>query len=164
MVSSEPIDSSAYAPAYRNPGEFPLQARYWIAGDARLGGKPIDDDVLKEFGRWRDFRPGFSALPANLAATFQPEGDGLGTADNPLEPQVGDLRVHWRVLELPPLAGKVALQGGVWIPASDAVAVVASSDTVTDGTSAKPARWWWWLVAVVVLLIGGAWWWRRSRR
>lgn len=162
--SSEPIDSSAYAPAYRNPGEFPLQARYWIAGDARLGGKPIDDDVLKEFGRWRDFRPGFSALPANLAATFQPEGDGLGTADNPLEPQVGDLRVHWRVLELPPLAGKVALQGGVWIPASDAVAVVASSDTVTDGTSAKPARWWWWLVAVVVLLIGGAWWWRRSRR
>jgi hypothetical protein len=161
--SAEPIDSSGYAQANRNPGEFPLQTRYWIAADATLDGKPIDDDVLKEYGTWRDFRPGFSALPANLAATFQPEGDGLGTADNPLDPQIGDLRVHWRELELPPLAGKVALQGGVWIPASDAVpeSVVATSDTVADATSAKPDRWILWLAVAVVLAIGGAWWLRR---
>ena len=161
--SEQPIDSTDYAKDYRNPGDFPIETRYWIATDATLDGKAIDDDVLKEFGQWRDFRPGFSALPANLAATFQPEGDGLGTADNPLDPQVGDLRVHWRVLELPPLAGKVALQGGVWIPASDAVAVVASSDTVTDATAAsKSPRWLWWLAVVVVLAIS-AWWLRRRR-
>ena len=162
--SEQPIDSAGYAKPYRNPGDFPIQTRYWIAADATLDGKAIDDDVLKEFGEWRDFRPGFSALPANLAATFQPEGDGLGTADNPLDPQVGDLRVHWRELELPPLAGKVALQGGVWIPASDAVAVVASSDTVTDATAAsKSPRWLWWLAAFVALVIVSAWWLRRRR-
>lgn len=162
--SAQPIDSSGYAKAYRNPAGFPIETRYWIAEDATLDGKPIDDDVLKEFGNWRDFRPGFSALPANLAATFQPEGDGLGTADNPLDPQVGDLRVRWRELELPPLQGRVALQGGVWIPASDAVPenVVAASDTVADA-STKPDRWLWWIAAAVVLAIGGAWW-RRGRR
>lgn len=162
--SAQPIDSSGYAKAYRNPAGFPIETRYWIAEDATLDGKPIDDDVLKEFGNWRDFRPGFSALPANLAATFQPEGDGLGTADNPLDPQVGDLRVRWRELELPPLQGRVALQGGVWIPASDAVPenVVAASDTVADA-STKPDRWLWWIAAAVVLVIGGAWWFRRRR-
>ena len=165
--SAQPIDSSGYARPYRNPLAFPLDTRYWIAEDATLDGKPIDDDVLKEFGEWRDFRPGFSALPANLAATFQPEGDGLGTADNPLDPQIGDLRVHWRVLELPPLAGKVALQGGVWIPASDAVAVVASSDTVADAGAGKsnPAlafvRSWWW--AMLLVLVAATLWLRRRR-
>ena len=162
--SAQPIDSSGYAKAYRNPAGFPIETRYWIAEDATLDGKPIDDDVLKEFGNWRDFRPGFSALPANLAATFQPEGDGLGTADNPLDPQVGDLRVRWRELELPSLQGRVALQGGVWIPASDAVPenVVAASDTVADA-STKPDRWLWWIAAAVVLAIGGAGWLRRRR-
>ena len=155
--SAQPIDSSGYAKAYRNPAGFPIETRYWIAEDATLDGKPIDDDVLKEFGNWRDFRPGFSALPANLAATFQPEGDGLGTADNPLDPQVGDLRVRWRELELPPLQGRVALQGGVWIPASDAVpeTVVAASDTVADAKATNPAfaflRAWWWAISLAVL-------------
>jgi hypothetical protein len=165
--SEQPIDSSGYAQAYRNPGDFPIETRYWIAADTTLDGRNVDDDVLKEFGEWRDFRPGFSALPANLAATFQPEGDGLGTADNPLDPQIGDLRVHWRVLELPPLAGKVALQGGVWIPASDAVAagVVAGSDTVADAaTPSNSPRWSWWIAVIAVLAIGGAWWLRRRRR
>jgi len=165
--SAQPIDSAGYAKDYRNPGDFPIATRYWIAADASLDGRPIDDDVLKEFGQWRDFRPGFTALPANLAATFQPEGDGLGTADNPLDPQVGDLRVHWRELELPPLQGRVALQGGVWIPASDAVpeSVVAASDTVADAAS-NPAlgfakRWWW---ALLLALLAAGLWWRRRRR
>lgn len=155
--SEQPIDSTGYAKDYRNPAGFPIETRYWIAEDATLDGKPVDDDVLKEFGSWRDFRPGFSALPANLAATFQPEGDGLGTADNPLDPQIGDLRVHWRELELPPLQGKVALQGGVWIPASDAVpeSVVAASDTVADAKATNPAfaflRAWWWAIALAML-------------
>jgi hypothetical protein len=163
--SERPIDSAGYAPAYRNPGEFPIETRYWIAADTMLDGKAVDDDVLKEFGQWREFRPGFTALPANLAATFQPEGDGLGTAENPLDPQIGDLRVHWRVLELPPLAGKVALQGGVWIPASDAVSagVVSGGDTVAGPASAKPNRWILWLALAVVSVIGGTWWLRRRR-
>ena len=126
---ARPIDSSAHDEAYRNPGAFPLQTRYWIATRVTLDGKPLDEDVLKALGRWRDFRPGFSALPGNLAATFQPEGNGLGSAENPLDPQVGDLRVTWRELTLPPVEGRVALRGGMWTLKPDAVASAQSDAT-----------------------------------
>ena len=74
---------------------------------------------------------------------------------SPFLPQFGQLL----------LQGRVALQGGVWIPASDAVPenVVAASDTVADVTSVKPDRWILWLVVAVVLVIGGVWWLRRRR-
>jgi uncharacterized membrane protein YecN with MAPEG domain len=86
-----------------------------------LDGKPLDRSVIEQLGQWRLFRPNFSALPGNLAATFQPEGDGLGTAENPLAPQVGDLRIGWRELTFPPLEGRVLLRDGVWIPDSSRV-------------------------------------------
>lgn len=138
--SDAPIASAGYPPANRNPGEFPLKTRYWIADHASLDGKPIDDDVLKALGQWRDFRPNFSALPGNLAATFQPEGDGLGSADNPLDPQIGDLRVTWRELMLPPLAGKVALAQGAWVMKPDteiSAAAVPKSAADVASESAK---------------------------
>lgn len=130
--SERPIDSAAFAPGHENPGDFPLRTRYWIAQRITLDGRPLDEDVLKAIGRWRGFRPGFSALPGNLSATFQPEGDGLGSAENPLQPQVGDLRVTWHELALPPLAGKVALEAGVW------VALPATRPAAVDDT--EPAR------------------------
>jgi hypothetical protein len=80
-----------------------------------VDGRPVDEDVLKVLGQWRGFRPGFSALPGNLSATFQPEGDGLGSAENPLDPQIGDLRITWHEMTLPPLAGRVALRDAVWV-------------------------------------------------
>lgn len=127
--SAEPIDSARFDPAHRNPGTFPLQTRYWVASDVTLDGRPVDEEVLKRLGTWHGFRPGFTALPGNLAATFQPEGDGLSSAENPLAPRIGDLRVTWRELRLPDLAGKVVLRQGRWVPDG---AVLASGDAATD--------------------------------
>ena len=86
------LDSSAFAPGHDNP-PFPLRNRQWVAKDVRVDGLPLDPAVVSALGRWEPFRPSFSALPGNLAATFQPQGDGLGTAENPMAPQVGDLIV-----------------------------------------------------------------------
>lgn len=108
------VDSSTFPEGYRNPSALPLEGRIWWASGVRLDGKPVDLSVIKALGRWQDFRPGFTRLPANLAASFQPEGDGLGSALNPLDPRIGDLRIHWRALHLPPLAGKVELRDGKW--------------------------------------------------
>jgi uncharacterized membrane protein YecN with MAPEG domain len=97
--------------------------------------------VIEQFGQWRQFRPNFSALPGNLAATFQPEGDGLGSAENPLDPQVGDLRIGWRELTLPALQGRVALERGTWFPiAGDPVDARALAQVMpaTPGASAFP--------------------------
>ncbi|KIQ97193.1 TMEM43 family protein [Lysobacter sp. A03] len=108
------VDSSAFEDGHANPRSFPLENRIWWARDVSIDGKPVELSVIKALGQWQDFRPGFTRLPANLAATFQPEGDGLGSALNPLDPNNGDIRIHWRALHLPPLAGEVELRGGKW--------------------------------------------------
>lgn len=111
--SAEPVDSTAFAAGHDNPG-FPLRGQRWLPERVTVDGVPLDAGVLEALGQWREFRPAFSALPGNLAATFQPEGDGLGSAENPLAPEVGDLRIHWRERVLPPLAGRIEVRDGAW--------------------------------------------------
>jgi len=168
--SEEPISSAAHDAQHANPGEFPIRTRYWIAARVTLDGRPLQDDVLREFGRWRTFRPGFTALPGNLAATFQPEGDGLSSTENPLDPQIGDLRITWRELTLPPLAGKVALENGTWVLVRGAVrqdlADAAGPVARPDAYRASAAGRGWSLIALcaVVALIAALFLWRRRRR
>ncbi len=136
--SDERIDSKTFAPGHENPPQFPLQPGQWIADDIFLDGKPVDPTVLKALARWHDYRPDFSRLPGNLSATFQPEGDGLGSAVNPLEPQVGDLRITWQELTLPSLKGAVAMNNGLWVLAqsqSSASPTVATTQTRETGYS-----------------------------
>lgn len=157
------IDSSDYPAQRRNPRAMPIATRYWIAQHVRIDGKPVDEDVLKQLGQWRDFRPNFSALPGNLSATFQPEGDGLGSAENPLVPEVGDLRITWREMALPALSGRIALQNGRWMPIPQATAL--ANPTSVKPLTATPAAdsklrvpgflqtYWWGMLAGVVALL-----------
>ena len=154
------IDSSGFAPGHENPPDLPLGSERWWAQDATLDGRPLDVAVLRTLGQWRGFRPGFSRLPANLAATFQPEGDGLGSSENPLDPQIGDLRVSWRELVLPPLAGKVELRGGAWRLPANAVATrgptpQSSSVESRSNESGLSNYWPWWLGGIALLLAIG---------
>ena len=112
--STVPIPSAGFARGHDNPQDLPLASRRFLPGEVNLDGKPLDPEAIARLGEWRALRPNFSALPGNLSATFQPEGDGLGSAENPLDPQIGDLRITWRELALPTLDGKVALESGVW--------------------------------------------------
>ncbi len=156
------IDSTRFPPAYRNPGALPLAGRRWVAASVTIDGVPVDPEVLRTLGQWRDFRPSFSALPGNLAATFQPEGIGLGSADNPLQPRIGDLRIHWRDLVLPPLDGLVELRDGRWqlVPPGVPAAVDAPTIAVQPQARALP---WWWGGGIVVLIIAVAAYRRRRR-
>jgi len=153
--SEAPIDSAGFAPGHENP-PFPLQGHRWLPASVSVEGRPLDPEVLAKLGEWRDFRPNFSALPGNLAATFQPEGDGLGSAENPLAPEVGDLRIRWRELVLPPLQGRVVLAQGRWRLAPDAVraaALPAAPPARADGLTALP----WLLAAVGGVLVAMLW-------
>jgi hypothetical protein len=154
------IDSSGFDPAHRNPITFPLQSRRWIARSVTIDGKPLDPAVLAALGIWRDFRPSFNALPANLAATFQPEGDGLGSADNPLDPQVGDLRIQWRDLELPRLDDRLVLRDGRWqlLPAPASIPLAA--DTTRAPPPAPAPRWPWLVAGLLLAAIAALSWWR----
>jgi len=140
---THPVDSSAFAEGHDNP-EFPLHGRRWLPGAVTVDGVPLDPEVVRVLGEWREFRPAFSALPGNLAATFQPEGDGLGSAENPLAPEVGDLRIHWRERTLPPLAGLVTLRDGRWQLRPDAPALAEAGPS-------EPG----WMLAWLPIILGG---------
>ena len=150
------VDSSGFAPGHENPREMPLREREWRA-PVSVDGRPVPADVVAALGKWQSFRPNFSALPGNMSATFQPEGDGLGSAENPLAPQLGDLRVTWRELVLPPLAGRLVLRDGQWALAK-AAAPRAAGEAV-DGTAAtrvedrRRPRWPFVVATAIVLLI-----------
>ena len=161
--SDAPVDASRFDVAHANPVDWPLPGRRWLARAISLDGKPLDPEVIAALGEWRDFRPSFNALPGNMAATFQPEGDGLGSADNPLAPTIGDLRIRWRELVLPPLQGRVQLQEGRWRLASvgddpsatpmTPAPVAAAPATETPTAQVSPATRWWIGGGVLVLLL-----------
>ena len=161
------IDSAGFDAAHRNPPKLPIGSERWWAQDATLEGRPIDRSVLQALGQWRVFRPNFTRLPANLAASFQPEGDGLGSAENPLDPQVGDLRITWRELRLQPLDNKVELRDGRWHLLPTAAAQALSAERLSNPIELPPGqdrRLLPWLLggAVVLVVFGLAW--RRVRR
>jgi len=153
--SVQPIDSSAFAHGHQNPAALPLRSRIWLAKTVSIEGKPLDPEVIRRLADWQDFRPSFSALPGNLVATFQPEGDGLGSAENPLDPQIGDLRLHWRDLVLPLLDGKIALREGRWqlLPGYPVVDVPAGSPETAPRAVAHRV-WPWILAGLLALWIG----------
>lgn len=136
------IDSSRFAPAYRNPAALPLTGRRWLPASVTIDGAPVDPEVLRTLGQWRDFRPSFSALPGNLTATFQPEGIGLGSADNPLQPRIGDLRIHWRDFVLPPLDGLVVLRDGRWQLVPQVVPAAVDGPAIDARTNLTSLPWW----------------------
>lgn len=163
--NSARIDSSQFAPGHENPAAIALESRRWWAEGATLDGHPLDPQVLRVLGTWQRFRPNFSRLPANLAASFQPEGDGLGSSENPLAPRVGDLRVHWRELVLPTLAGKTQLRDGVWTVTAEAAIARPGPEPVIDipVVADLPVQAWWpWLAGAVA--VAAALWLRLRRR
>jgi hypothetical protein len=151
------VDSSGFAPGHENPREMPLREREWRA-PVRVDGRPLSGDVVAALGKWQSFRPNFSALPGNMSATFQPEGDGLGSAENPLAPRIGDLRVTWRALVLPPLADRLVLRDGEWTLRTP-VAASAAAEPAAAGTAAQPdearerPRWPFVVTPVFVVLL-----------
>lgn len=149
------IDSSQFPPGHDNPGAMPLRGRRWLAHEVTVDGKPVDPAVLHALGEWRAFRPAFSALPGNMSATFQPEGTGLGSAENPLRPAIGDLRIHWRDLVLPPLDGRVVLRDGRWVLAPPVAPDPAqlAADGRSPGAAGVMSSRAWWLGGIVVVLL-----------
>ncbi|MDN5780713.1 MAG: TMEM43 family protein [Luteimonas sp.] len=148
------VDSSGFAPGHENPREMPLREREWRAS-VSIDGRPVSEKIVAVLGKWQPFRPNFSALPGNMSATFQPEGDGLGSAENPLAPQVGDLRVTWRAFVLPPLADRLALEDGVWIlhePAAAPSAADPDPQVDVQPESRHRSKWAALAAAIVVLL------------
>lgn len=154
------IDSDDFDAAHRNPRRLPVRNRSWWVDAATLDGRPLPLDVVRLLGRWQVVRPNFSRLPGRYAARYQPEGDGLSSADNPLAPDIGDVRITWHELVLPPLAGKVELHEDAWRLSPKAAAAPAAARPAVDiaAVTRKPARLLSpWVIALAVGALVGLW-------
>lgn len=163
--SERAIDSTRFLPGHENPDAMPLRSRRWLPGTVRLDGRPVAPEAVETLARWEPFRPDFSALPGNLSATFQPEGDGLGSAANPARPEVGDLRVTWRALRMPATREPLVLRDGQWELRDPAAALRAGA--AGRGEAGPRADWkFGWTAAGVLagVLFAGLLVLRRRRR
>ena len=135
--TAERIDSSGFDAAHRNPGELPFNGERWWTAEPKLDGHPVSADVLAALDAWSPLKPDLAQLPTNLAVSFQPDGDWLSTSQDPAHPEVGDVRVRWRVIEHAPAPAGAMLVAGRWeMPAK---ATTAASSAAAPSPSASTA-------------------------
>lgn len=120
--SAAQIDSSGFDKNHANPAELPFNGERWWTRDARLDGQPVSPELLAALDAWQAYAPDLRQLPPNLAASFQPDSQWLSTSQNPRHPQVGDVRLHWRVLEHARPPAGVVLRNGRWELPADLLA------------------------------------------
>lgn len=159
-----PVDSSRFArPAgHGNPGAFPFAAARFVAPSVRLGGFTLSEALLQAIPGYEPYAPGFSQLPPNLAASFQPADGALVTSAEPASPRLGDLRVSWAVVPLQPITVIARVQNGALMPVigSDGEAharVQLGERSLTDMLPAMPEapRYAWARRALALLLAWG---------
>jgi hypothetical protein len=160
--TAERVDSNGFDAAHRNPGDLPFNGERWWTAEPKLDGHPVSTDVLAALDAWTPLKPDLTQLPTNLAVSFQPDGDWLSTSQDPAHPQVGDVRVHWRVIEHAPAPAGTMLVAGRWeLPARATATPATVSSPPTSAAVNRDVRAWvqslfgdhlaWWVVGAVVL-------------
>ena len=168
--TAERIDSSGFDAAHKNPNDLPFNGERWWSVDPKLDAHPVAADVLAALDSWSPLKPDLTQLPTNLAVSFQPDGDWLSTSQDPAHPQVGDVRVHWRVIAHAPAPAGAMLVAGRWeMRASPEAFVTLGANlpppaaTPASAASTSDMRGWlrrmlgdhltWWIVGGLVLAL-----------
>lgn len=114
------VDSSRFREAadHANPGALPFTTTRFTADGISLGAFALDAEAAAALGDERPLPVEVEALQPNLAASFRDDDGLLYTGADPATPQIGDLRIGYRVVE----PGRVTVVGvqrqGRLIPAS----------------------------------------------
>jgi hypothetical protein len=96
------------------------------------------------------FDPDLSHLPANMAATFQPQDGTLVTSADPARPRVGDLRISWLRIAPSELTVFARDENGTLVPVrnpqGEPIAQVligrhSLTDVLTDAPQPPRFRW-----------------------
>lgn len=98
--SSTPVDSSRFSrpEGHENPTTFPYSRVEQEADLVTLGAFRLSPDLIQKIG---NFEPAFlaegEAMPEALEGKAQIDGDRFYLGDNPASPQVGDVRIGFKV-------------------------------------------------------------------
>lgn len=156
-----PVDSSVFVQpdGHANPGAFPISAARFDSPDVTVAGFKLAPALVDQIPGVEPFDPDFSALPANMAASFQVRGGALETSTDPARPQVGDLRISWMKIAPSELTIFARDQDGTLVPTrnpdGDAIAqVLIGSHPLTDvlADAPQPPRFRWARRVLSILL------------
>lgn len=116
--SALPIDSGKFqvAAGHENP-PVPFADAYF-GGDIHLGAFAVDIDLAAAQVPAVDFPVHAAALPPNLAATFREIDGALYAGGDPAKPQVGELRVTYRIVPPGTLVNLTGVQRGTKLVAN----------------------------------------------
>jgi hypothetical protein len=102
------IDSRRFRnPAGHENPQAPFADATFKAGEVRLGDLDVDADLVAASHPAVDYPVRDRALPPNLAATFSVVDGVLYAGGDPAHPQVGTLRIRYRIVP----GGEVSLSG-----------------------------------------------------
>lgn len=134
---------------------LPITTHTWLAEDAAVGAQPVAPDMLALLSDWQPLCIEPAQLPENLSAVFVAVDGVLFSGDDPLAPQVGDLRIRWFRLPVGPVVGAAHWRDGAWhygvgaalqygLPPVDALPGLARG-------ALPGADLLWWLVSLLLL-------------
>ena len=114
--SSDAIDSSQFqqSAGHENPGGFPVQANTVVADPVRLGAFQLSPEQVDQLTDAQDLPVNdamAAALPEPMREQVQVSGGVFYMGENPSSPQIGDVRIRFRVVR-PSAASVVGVQTG----------------------------------------------------
>jgi hypothetical protein len=116
--SALPIDSSKFrVPAGHENPPAPFADAYF-GGDIHLGAFAVDVDLAAAQAAAVDYPVHAAALPPNLAATFREIDGALYAGGDPAKPQVGELRVSYRIVPTGAVVNLTGVQRGTKLVAN----------------------------------------------
>ncbi|MFC4728139.1 hypothetical protein [Coralloluteibacterium thermophilus] len=146
-----PVDADAPDPDHPNP-PLPVAPERWRAPALTLDGHPLPRELVADL-RWQPVEPARIRLPPNMAASFQPDAEGLTTVDG--APRIGDLRLRWRE-RVGRAATGLTLVDGRWAQAgaaSPSPAAPAPAAEPAPGGEPPPRGYWAVALLLVVALV-----------
>lgn len=95
-------DSSSFKEpsGHENPTSMPYRSETYTAEDVRLGAFRLSDSLINKIRNWEDMRVSSTGLlPSTLRSQATVSDGAFYVGANPASPQVGDLRISYRLVE-----------------------------------------------------------------
>ncbi len=80
---------------HQNPTSMPYSSETWIAEDAKLGAYELSTSQVSSLGGFKTYQA--KKLPAELVGKAKLSGGGFFIGANPSSPQIGDLKVTFKI-------------------------------------------------------------------
>lgn len=116
--ADEPISSGSFEePAGHENPPFPIEGETWTASPVTVGAFTLGDAFVGKIGSGRSVAPDPEALPEQIDGTpLKLVGSEVYVGDEPLKPEIGDLKVTFQVVPEGEVSAIGQQQSGTIVP------------------------------------------------